>query len=180
MISNIKKMSEYFIYICGILLFSSVLIISAEVVLRKFFLVSFGGADEISSYILGISIAWSLSYVLLEKMHIRIDVLYTKVSFRIQKVFDVIALLFSFAFILLLVYFAYEVVSTSIIKDSLANTPLATPLWIPQFLWATGLAFFLIVISILLFEAFKTLVTNKDNPYTDISKEETINIKDKV
>ena len=54
MIDKLKKSSEYFIYICGILLLASVLLISIEVVLRKFFLISFGGADELSGYTLGI------------------------------------------------------------------------------------------------------------------------------
>ena len=180
MLANIKKLSEFFIYICGILLFTSVLLISTEVVLRKFFLVSFGGADEISSYILGVSITWSLAYVLFEKMHIRIDIIYTKVSYQIQKIFDLIALLFTFAFVSILTYFAYDVVSISIIKNSTANTPLATPLWIPQFLWGFGLAFFLVVISILIFEAFKSLITKKDNPYTDILKDEIQVIKDEL
>lgn len=180
MIRNIKKLSEYFIYICGILLFASVLLIGAEVVLRKFFLISFGSADEISGYILGISITWSLAYVLFEKMHIRIDVFYTKTSSQLQKIFDLIALLFTFAFVSILTYYAYDVVSTSIVKNSAANTPLATPLWIPQFLWGIGLAFFLIVISILLFEALKTVITKKDNSYTDVLKDEAQVIKDEL
>ncbi len=180
MLANIKKLSEFFVYICGILLFTSVLMISIEVILRKFFLISFGGADEISGYILGISITWSLSYVLFEKMHIRIDIIYTKVSFQIQKIFDLIALLFTFSFVAILTYFSYDVISTSIIKNSAANTPLATPLWIPQFLWGFGLAFFLVVISILLFEAFKTVITKKDNSYTDILKDEIQVIKDEL
>ncbi len=168
MIKSVKRLSEYFIYVCGVLLFASVLLISTELILRKFFLISFGGADEISSYILGISITWSLAYVLFEKMHIRIDILYTKVSFIFQKIFDVIAYVFTFAFVSLLTYFAYDVFYTSLLKSSVANTPLATPLWVPQFLWFFGLAFFLIVILILLFQAFKTLITKKDNSYTGI------------
>jgi TRAP-type C4-dicarboxylate transport system permease small subunit len=180
MLANIKKLSEFFVYICGILLFSSVLLISTEVVLRKFFLVSFGGADEISGYILGISISWSLAYVLFEKMHIRIDVIYTKLSLQIQKVLDLIALLFSLAFVGILTYFAYDVISTSILKNSTANTPLATPLWIPQFLWGFGLAFFLVVITLLIFEAFKSVITKKDNSYTNIEKDEIQLTKDDV
>lgn len=113
-------------------------------------------------------------------MHIRIDIIYTKVSYQIQKIFDLIALLFTFAFVSILTYFAYDVVSTSIIKNSAANTPLATPLWIPQFLWGFGLAFFLVVISILIYEAFKSVITKKDNSYTDILKDEIQVIKDEL
>lgn len=113
-------------------------------------------------------------------MHIRIDVFYTKTSSQLQKIFDLIALLFTFAFVSILTYFAYEVISTSIVKNSVANTPLATPLWIPQFLWGFGLAFFLVVILILIFLALKTIVTKKNNSYTDILGDEIEKIKDEL
>lgn len=172
MIEKLKKSSEYFIYICGILLLSSVLLISIEVVLRKFFLISFGGADELAGYTLGICISWSLAYVLFEKMHIRIDIIYNKVNKRLQKLFDVIAMTFTLAFIGLLVYFSSTVVYTSIIKNSTANTPLGTPLWIPQILWISGYAFFLIVTVILFLKSIRALISNKSDNYTSVGEEE--------
>ena len=145
MIERLKKNSEYFIYFCGILLFASVLLISADVVLRKFFSFSFGGADELSSYVLGILISWSLSYVLFEKMHIRIDIIHNKVSLRVNHLFDVIAMSFTFCFSVLLTYYSFDVLYTSILKNSTANTPLGTPLWIPQGIWWLGFLFFSLV-----------------------------------
>lgn len=172
MIEKLKKSSEYFVYFCGILLFASVLLISTEVVLRKFFLISFGGADELSSYALGICISWSLAYVLFEKMHIRIDIIYNIVSKKLQNLFDFISMGFTFAFVSLLVYFSSGVVYTSFIKNSTANTPLGTKLWIPQFIWLLGFVFFLLVLGVLFYKAFKTFISNKNNIYTNVKKEE--------
>ena len=172
MVNKLKKNSEYFIYLCGVLLFASVLLISTEVVLRKFFLFSFGAADELSGYVLGIIISWSLTYVLFEKMHIRIDVIYEKVSNKSKNLFDVVAMFFTFCFSMLLTYFSFDVIYTSIIKNSTANTPLGTPLWIPQLIWWLGFAFFSIVVFILLMMSIKTLITNKRNDYTSVSKEQ--------
>ncbi|NQY22898.1 MAG: C4-dicarboxylate ABC transporter permease [Arcobacter sp.] len=171
MIERLKKNSEYFIYFCGILLFASVLLISADVVLRKFFSFSFGGADELSSYVLGILISWSLSYVLFEKMHIRIDIIHNKVSLRFKHLFDVIAMSFTFCFSTLLTYYSFDVLYTSILKNSTANTPLGTPLWIPQGIWWLGFLFFSLVVFVLLLKAIKSLYDNKKNKYTGISKE---------
>jgi TRAP-type mannitol/chloroaromatic compound transport system permease small subunit len=168
----LKNISESIVYLCGILLFASVFLISTEVVLRKFFLISFGGTDEISGYILGICTSWSLAYVLFDKMHIRIDILYTRVSKRFQYFLDVIAMVFTLLFISLLTYSASSVFYTSIIKNSTANTPLGTPLWIPQSIWFFGFIFFLIVVVVLLYLAIKSLVTNKDNGYSTASKDE--------
>lgn len=170
---NLKKYSEYFIYFCGILLFASVLLVSAEVFLRKFFLISFGGADELSGYVLGISITWSLAYVLIEKMHIRIDIVYNKVTQSFQMALDVLALAFTLIFVSFLTYYASTVLFTSIEKNSTANTPLGTPLWIPQSIWTLGLYFFLLVIAVLTFKAIKSMITKKSNGYTDISKDVT-------
>ena len=170
MINKLKKSSEYFIYICGILLLASVLLISIEVVLRKFFLISFGGADELSSYTLGICISWSLAYVLFEKMHIRIDIVYTKVSQKFQNLFDLLAVTFTLAFIGLLTYFSSSVAYTSIIKNSTANTPLGTPLWIPQTLWVLGFGFFFIVVLILFFKAVIAFILNKSDNCTNMSR----------
>ncbi len=172
MLDKLKKSSEYFVYLCGILLFASVLLISTEVVLRKFFLISFGGADELSGYVLGICISWSLAYVLFEKMHIRIDIIYNLVSKKLQNLFDLISMGFTLAFIGLLVYFSSGVVYTSFIKHSTANTPLGTILWIPQFIWVLGFVFLLLVVAILFFKSLQTLIRNKSNVYTNVKKED--------
>ena len=172
MTKQLQKISEYLIYICGFLLFGSVFLISVEVVLRKFFLISFGGTDEISGYILGICTSWSLAYVLFKKMHIRIDILYTKVSSNIQHLLDIIAMIFTLMFISLLTYSASSVFYTSILKKSTANTPLGTPLWIPQSIWFFGFVFFLLVVLVMLYHAIKSFITNKNNDYSNINKDE--------
>jgi hypothetical protein len=41
----------------------------------------------------------------------------------------------------------------------MANTPLATPLWVPQALWVLGLAWFGIVLALMLVQASVALVT---------------------
>jgi len=171
MIKKLRKSSEYFVYVAGFLLFISVFLVSAEVILRKFFLISFTGTDELAGYALGICTSWSLAYVMFEKMHIRIDVVYNKVSKKVQNLFDVIAMGFTLGFTGLLVYFSFDVFYTSFIKNSTANTSLGTPLWIPQFLWVFGYVFFLLVIVILFFKAIKTLFDNKANEYTNVKKE---------
>lgn len=169
---DLKKYSEYFVYVCGIFLFASVLIISIEVFLRKFFLISFGGTDEITGYILGISITWSLAFVLFEKMHIRMDVLYNKFSLKGQNFLDIVSLSITLVFVVFLTYFAYDVFLISYVKSSTANTPLGTPLWIPQLIWFLGFLFFLIVLIFFTFKSIKAFIYNKIEPIIHISREE--------
>lgn len=132
-------------------------VIGAEVVLRKIFLVSLGGADEMANYALAISTAWSLSFTLLHRAHIRVDALYLRLPASICAVLDVIALMSLLLFAVLLTWFAYEVWMTSWSFEATANTPLGTPLWIPQGLWLLGLGSFVLTILLLLARSLRAI-----------------------
>lgn len=167
----LKAYSKIAVYICGALIFISVLLITLEVFLRKFFAVSFGGVDETSGYVLGICISWSLAYVLYEKMHIRIDVLYDKLRNKSKAYLDLLSMAFTLLFISFLSYYAGLVAFTSIEKSSVANTPLGTPLWIPQTSWFLGFVFFLIVILTLFIKALVAVVKGTNDEDVSIGKE---------
>lgn len=168
---GLKAYSKIAVYICGVLLFISVVLITLEVFLRKFFAISFGGVDEISSYVLGICISWSLAYVLYEKMHIRIDVLYVKLSNKLKAYLDLLSMAFTLLFISFLSYYAGIVLFTSIEKSSVANTPLGTPLWIPQTSWFLGFVFFLVVILSLFTKALIAVFNDTNDADVSIKKE---------
>ena len=53
---------------------------------------------------------------------------------------------------------AYDVAMLSWTQKAAANTPLATPLWIPQTLWVLGLAWFCVVLALMLVQASVSLV----------------------
>lgn len=171
MTNYLEKSSKYIIYVCGLLLFFCAFFTGVEVLLRKFFLISLGGVDEISSYVLGICISWSIAYVLFEKMHIRIDILYHKISKKAQYILDLMSMLSTFVFISLISFFAFDVFLSSFEKNSLANTPLGTPLWIPQLLWASGFIFFLIVIIILIYKCLQNIFSERKNDIAAIKKD---------
>ncbi len=119
-------------------------------VLRKLFAISMGGADELSNYALAISSSWTFGYALLRKAHIRIDVFYVKLPQRAQQALDLLSLLLFAGCSLVVSYYAFRVLWTSIERSSIANTPLATPLWIPQGLWFAGILTLTLMVFILL------------------------------
>jgi TRAP-type C4-dicarboxylate transport system permease small subunit len=125
------------------------LIISVEVVLRKVASITFGGADEISGYIFAIGTSWALSYTLLHRAHIRIDVVYNHVSATAKAWLDLLSLL-SMGFVGgLIAWYGYGVLERSITLGSRANTPLATSMWIPQAIWFFGLVLFVWTLCLL-------------------------------
>ncbi|MGD8561593.1 MAG: TRAP transporter small permease [Desulfarculaceae bacterium] len=153
------KVSTYAAWISGTVLLLTSFMIAVEVILRKVFIISMGGADEISSYALAMSCSWAFGYALFRKSHIRIDVLYLRLPQAARFFLDIVSLCFFGLYLLLLTYFAYLVLYTSLIRHSMANTPLATPLWIPQSLWFIGIVGFLLTIFLILAGTIYNLIS---------------------
>jgi len=153
----VKKISEISTVIGGVFLLLMSGLIGLEVIIRKFFSLSLSGVEEFSGYTLAIISTWAFSYTLLQKAHIRIDILYEKLSQFIQRALDVLSLLMTFVFAYFLTCFSYKSFYMSIIRRSRSFTTLHTPLWIPQLFWFFGTAFFAIVIIIILAKAIKHL-----------------------
>ncbi len=143
----------------GALLIASALMISVDVVIRKFTGVTLGGADELSSYAFAISTTWALAYVALHRANIRVDALYQYFPVRVAAVVDWLALLGLGIFIGTLSWYAYDVLAVSWLQNSHANTPLGTPLWIPQAMWFAGLAWMCFVLVMMLSRATLALLT---------------------
>ena len=130
-----ERISQYAAWASGTVLLLTCFMIAIEVTLRKGFSISMGGADEISNYALAMSCSWAFAFTLFRKAHIRIDVLYTRMGIAVRFALDIISLVLFALFMTIVSYYAGIVLYTSIARQSVANTPLATPLWIPQGLW---------------------------------------------
>jgi TRAP-type mannitol/chloroaromatic compound transport system permease small subunit len=143
----------------GLLVLLSALLISVDVALRKIFVLSVGGASEVSGYVMAISWSWALAFTLLDRAHIRIDSLYLLLPVRVCAALDVLSLAAMLLLACVLTWYGWEVFHQSFQLGSRALTPLATPLEYPQFLWVFGLGFFVIVIALLLVRASYALVT---------------------
>ena len=143
----------------GALTLASVFIICFDVVVRKFFGFTVGGSDELSGYAFAISTSWSLAFVVLHRGNVRVDVLYLLLPVRLSALLDWISLVALGVFLVFLTYYASIVGQTSWLQNSSANTPLATPLWIPQGLWVIGLVWMCLVLTLMLIRASVALVT---------------------
>ncbi len=151
------RIARYGVWCGGSMMIAASFVISAEVILRKMFLFSLGGADEMANYALAIGTAWALSFTLLHRAHIRVDALYLHLPIVICAILDVVALLSILTFSGLLTWYAFDVWFTSWSFEATANTPLGTPLWIPQGLWLLGLISFVVTILLLLARSMQAL-----------------------
>lgn len=126
----------------GIMMLAAALLVSFDVLARKLFSVTVGGADELSGYAFAIACAWSFAFVTLDRMNVRVDALYRLLPGPLARLLDVFALLGITTFSLLLTRYGWEVVSASWSLSARSNSTLAIVLWVPQLLWWLGLALF--------------------------------------
>jgi len=152
-------LSRVAMWVAGGLTLASALYITADVLARGLLHVPLGGADELSGYAFAISISWALSFATLQRANIRIDALYQYLPTRLSAVVDWLALVLMGVFIAYWTRYAFDVAGASWANQSAANTVLATPLWIPQFLWIAGLVWLCIVLALMLIRSAVALVT---------------------
>lgn len=170
----ILMISTYAVWLGGAMLLGSVFLISTEVILRKVFIVSTGGADEISSYAFCISTSWAMSYALLDRAHLRIDALYLHLPTRVSALLDYLALAAITVFACAISYFVAQTLAETFTLSARANTQLGTPLWIPQTLWLAGFVLFLASAATLMARATKALVTGNITQIEGIFSAKTV------
>jgi len=124
----------------GTLVLLAAVLIVIDVLLRKLFAMSIGGADELAGYALALGTSWSLGAALLDRMHIRIDSLYGLFPRRLRLALDLVGLMLFVCFFGLIAWRGWTVVEQSWVSSSRSHTALATPTVIPQSVWLLGLA----------------------------------------
>ena len=143
----------------GALVVAAAVLIGVDVAMRKLFVLSVGGASEISGYVLAIASSWSFALVMLDRAHVRIDSLYAILPNRVCALLDVLSLMAMLYLAGLLAWQGEHVFAQSLQYGSRALTPIATKLQYPQFLWLIGLVYFALVVALLLLRALWALAT---------------------
>lgn len=142
----------------GALLFLAAFTVSVDVILRKLFAVSLGGADELSGYAFAIGTAWAFAFALLRRANVRVDALYQHLPLKFCALLDILALLALGWFVAYLAFYGWQVLETSWSLSARSNSALKMPLWIPQSLWFAGLAAFVATLALLLARSLAALL----------------------
>ena len=129
----------------GWCLLAVVVLTCVEIVARKFFRFSLHGVDEIGGYALALVCAFGFSYVLLRNNHTRIGLVQEHLPARARAALNVIAMAAIAAVALFAAWRGFAELRVSIELMSVSNSPLQTPMWLPQGLWFAGLAMFAVV-----------------------------------
>ncbi|MFN7102289.1 MAG: TRAP transporter small permease subunit [Pseudorhizobium sp.] len=146
----VKTLNRWVALICGVVLMITVALILSEVLGRRVAFFRIGGADEIAGYVMAGIATWGFSYALVERAHVRIDLVHAKLPAPGRALFDVIALASVLCVALLVSYYAYDVLAKSVARGSRSNTPMSIQLWIPQVIWFGGWAWMALTSAVML------------------------------
>jgi TRAP-type C4-dicarboxylate transport system permease small subunit len=124
-------------------------LITFDIVARRLLGFSTEATTELTGYLMAIGMTWGLAGTLLERGHVRIDVLVQKMPLGARVWLHLVSL---GALLVSIGFFAWGAVSLA--KDSwdFGSTDLSTmrtPLALPQGLWAAGLALMLLAVAAL-------------------------------
>jgi TRAP-type C4-dicarboxylate transport system permease small subunit len=160
LLDGLRRVNRAVALLAGLALFGCGAFIIAEIVLRQAG-ASMGGSDEIAGYVMAGATAWGLGFGLTERAHVRIDLIRIRLSGIGGALLDLLSLA-ALAFVAVVIAVrGWPVLERSLVNDSRANTPLETPLWIPQAIWWSGMVWFAAVATVLLLLAAAALATGR-------------------
>jgi TRAP-type C4-dicarboxylate transport system permease small subunit len=116
--------------------------VSIETIARKAFNFSFQGADELGGYVLAVGSSLAFFVALVDRAHIRIDVLHVRFPQKLQATMDWLSIVSIAGLGLFMIYVGRIVIVDTLSYGSTAATPWATPLIYPQSAWYAALCLF--------------------------------------
>lgn len=161
--AQLEKISQYAVWIGGAALLAAAVMVTVDVLCRKFLNITMSGSDEYSGYVFSATTTWAYSYCLLHRSNVRIDALYNLLPRYTTAVLDIIGLLLLFYFMSIMTYYAVISFVNSYVSNSVSITTLGTPQWIPQLFWVAGLGlFFVTLIFVVVYAVTAILQRNWD------------------
>lgn len=149
LIALLRKTNDRVAIGVGLALLACVVFTLVEIVSRQLGR-SLGGVDEISGYVMAVTTSWGVSYALTERAHVRIDLLRQRLVPVGRALFDALSMLCLAATAVVVAWRGWSVVAKTLSTGARANTPLETPLWIPQMLWWAGWLWFAVTACLLM------------------------------
>ena len=139
----------------GLLMLVLSVAVAIETVVRKLFSVSLGGVDELSGYAIAVGAPLAFAVTLINRAHIRINILHMRLPERAQSALNALAAIALGVLAFYLFIFAVQTVLDTYTYKSIAQTPWATPLIYPQVLWMVSMGVFAVCAFVLAARAVK-------------------------
>ncbi|MEM7652001.1 MAG: TRAP transporter small permease [Pseudomonadota bacterium] len=152
-----RVVSRWLVSVASVLILGSAILVTVEVVLRKSFNISIGGADELSGYAFGIATAFGMAQALHDRAHIRVDALYLLLPRWLKLIANFLGIGLLTGFAGMIAWTASDLVSDTLTHWSHSITPLRTPLAYAQVPWLIGWLIFVLTGIVILLAAANRL-----------------------
>lgn len=146
--------------LAGYAVLAITLVIGLEILLRRGFGISLQGADEYGGYMLAVVTAIGAAIALLERGHTRIEIIMERLPQGARALLNLASALLMSVIAVFLAWRAVLAMLESVEYKSLSGTPLMTPLWMPQAVWAGGMVLFALVASCIAVHCLGLLVSD--------------------
>ena len=97
-------------------------------------------------------------YAALTRTHTRVDIVLRLLPRQIRGLIHLAAIVVLLGIALSMLWYAYSALDETLLYGSIANSPLETPLWIPQSLWLAGFVTFAVVTVLMTWRAIALLL----------------------
>lgn len=150
----VNKLSLWGAYLSALLLVSLTLLILIEIFIRYFFDLSTMIADEYSGYFYLASIFFGLAYTFSSDSHIRINIITSRLSKKVNRKIDILAALITLAVLAFALYrtalFTYDSYSLEMLSENVSETPL----YLTQLAMPIGITMFMLAVVLFIFKGF--------------------------
>lgn len=136
-------------------------LITVDIVGRDFLGVSIQGTDEIGGYVLAFVGSLGMALTLLRRGHPRIEIFFRFFPRAMRDALHALAQLTMAGFALFMAWHAWAELQTTLRFGAITNTPLQTPLWVPQLVWLTGMMFFALTACLATLHALVLLLSDR-------------------
>lgn len=161
------RFSRYLAEIGGLIVFTSAILVSLDIVWRKIYGPSPFYSFEMSTYGLALATALGLAFTLLTGGHIRIDSIHQRLGLRLRAALDVLAIMLMTFLAIGLTYYAYLLTADNQALGARSNTSLGVLIYAPQAFWVAGLVWFCIACLTLMTRALGAF---KQRRYEDVTR----------
>lgn len=136
-------------------------LITIDIVGRDFFGASIQGTDEIGGYVLAFVGSLGMALTLLRRGHPRIEIFFRFFPRGLRDALHALAQLAMAGFAVFMAWHALGELQTTLRFGAITNTPLQTPLWVPQAVWLAGMIFFAITACLSTLHALLLFMTDR-------------------
>ena len=162
LIRAFEKVAATLALAAGVAIAVLAVLITIDIVGRDFFGISVQGTDEIGGYVLAFVGSLGMALTLLRRGHPRIDLFFRFFPRGLCDVLNVFAQVTVAAFAIFMTWHAWGELQSTLRFGAITNTPLQTPLWVPQSVWVAGMAFFALTASLSTAHAILLLLTDRE------------------